>query len=186
VRTATRRGEPVLSTLGVSRASAWPWAATTSPPGFMATSLGNTVQVLRELGVTCIVVVSAGGEGDSVGDMPRMFRWLVAHSRVRVQAQDSRSPFGSLNELKFSIHSHQPVLIAKLAGKLSAFHRQAGLVGRTSKPTSAAVPYARRVAARAQRRPSRGADAAVIVIGRRCPGPALRRGPRCDRLRPAP
>jgi hypothetical protein len=146
VRTAMRGCEAVLSTLGVSRTSAWPWAATTSPPGFMATSLGYTVRVMRELGVTRIVVVNAGGVGDSVGDIPPMFRWLVAHSRIRARAQDFRCPFRSLNGPKFSLRSHQPVLVAKRAEKLSAFDLQAGLVGRTSNPTSAAVPT--RVAAR--------------------------------------
>jgi putative NADH-flavin reductase len=82
VRTAMVGCSAVLSALGVGRTSAWPWAATTSPPGFMATSIATTLGVMKDLGLTRIVVVSAGGVGDSAGDMPAMFRWLVDHSRI--------------------------------------------------------------------------------------------------------
>ncbi len=82
VRAAMTGCHAVLSALGVSRTSAWPWAATTSPPDFMASSIATTVGVMKDLGLTRIVVVSAGGVGDSAGDMPPMFRWLVDHSRI--------------------------------------------------------------------------------------------------------
>jgi putative NADH-flavin reductase len=82
VRAAMTGCHAVLSALGVSRTSAWPWAATTSPPDFMASSIATTVGVMKDLGLTRIVVVSAGGVGDSVGDMPPLFPWLVDHSRI--------------------------------------------------------------------------------------------------------
>jgi uncharacterized protein YbjT (DUF2867 family) len=82
VRAAMTGCSAVLSTLGVSRTSPWPWAASTSPPGFMATSIANTIRSMADLGVARIVVVSAGGVGDSAGDMPPLFRWLVDHSRI--------------------------------------------------------------------------------------------------------
>jgi uncharacterized protein YbjT (DUF2867 family) len=82
VRAAMTGCSAVLSALGVSRASSWPWAASTSPPNFMATSIATTLHAMKDLGLTRIIVVSAGGVGDSAGDMPPLFRWLVVHSRI--------------------------------------------------------------------------------------------------------
>jgi putative NADH-flavin reductase len=82
VREAMADCRAVVSALGISRRSAWPWAPVTSPPDLMLLSIGNTIDAMRERGVTRIVVVSAGGVGDSSGDMPRGFRWLVEHSRI--------------------------------------------------------------------------------------------------------
>lgn len=74
--------DAVLSVLGIARTSAWPWAPLASPPDLMSTSIGNAVAGMRALGIRRIVVVSAGGVGDSVGDMPLMFGWLVRHSGI--------------------------------------------------------------------------------------------------------
>jgi uncharacterized protein YbjT (DUF2867 family) len=74
--------DAVLSALGVARTSAWPWARLASPPDLMSTSIGNAVAGMRARGVRRIVVVSAGGVGDSVGDMPPVFGWLVRHSGI--------------------------------------------------------------------------------------------------------
>lgn len=82
VRAAMTGCSAVLSTLGIARTSAWPWSPLTTPPDFMERAIGTTIAVMRDVGVTRIVVVSAGGVGDSAGDMPPMFGWLLAHSRI--------------------------------------------------------------------------------------------------------
>jgi uncharacterized protein YbjT (DUF2867 family) len=82
VRGAMDGCDTVLSALGIARTSAWPWAPLASPPDLMSTSIGNAVAGMRALGVQRIVVVSAGGVGDSVGDMPPMFGWLVRHTGI--------------------------------------------------------------------------------------------------------
>ena len=82
VRQAMAGCRAVVSALGISRSSAWPWAGLTSPPDLMLCAMGNTIEAMRERAATRIVVVSAGGVGDSAGDMPRGFGWLVEHSRI--------------------------------------------------------------------------------------------------------
>ncbi len=72
----------MLSALGISRTSAWPWAPLTSPPEFMQTCMGNATRLMREQGISRIVVISAGGVGDSAGDLPPGFAWLVRHSGI--------------------------------------------------------------------------------------------------------
>ena len=115
VRVAMTGCSAVLSALGAARTSAWPWAASTSSPGFMATSIATALRVMKDLGLTRIVVVSAGGVGDSAGDMPPLFRWLVDHSRIGEAYQGHEDQEGPLREsgldwtaLRPSMLSNQP------------------------------------------------------------------------------
>ena len=69
-------------------------------------------------------VVEVGhGQGREIGHRC-LRRERTASLTAPGPGRNFRSPFRSLNEPKCSIRSHQPMIIAKLSKKLSAFHRR--------------------------------------------------------------
>jgi uncharacterized protein YbjT (DUF2867 family) len=102
-RVAVRRGEAadpatldaavaghdaVLSALGLRRAGRSPWAPLLSPPDLTARVARHLAPAMARHGVRRLVVVSAGGVGDSRARVSRPVGWLVGAGNVGVAYRD--------------------------------------------------------------------------------------------------
>ena len=93
---ATKPSIPVviISTLGQTRTSGNPWAATTSPRRFMeksakaVLSASQSSAVTRSVNVKKIVLMSMFGAGDSFAQMNFLLRFTMNHSNMEVTLED--------------------------------------------------------------------------------------------------
>jgi putative NADH-flavin reductase len=100
---AVRRGDPtdpatldaavaghdaVLSALGLRRAGLSPWAALRSPPDLTEHVTRNLLPAMRRHGVGRVLVVSAGGVGDSRAQLTWPVRRLVSTGNVAAAYRD--------------------------------------------------------------------------------------------------
>lgn len=82
VANAMKGCDAVISALNNNRVSDAPWAKPVSPPGFMAGVMRNVLTAAHAQGVRRVVLMSAAGAGDSLGDMPWIMRWLVRKTNL--------------------------------------------------------------------------------------------------------
>jgi uncharacterized protein YbjT (DUF2867 family) len=80
--------DAVLSCLGLRRAGRSPWAPLRSPPDLTARVAAHLVPAMVRHGVGRLVVVSAGGVGDSRARLSPPVRWLVDAGNVGVAYRD--------------------------------------------------------------------------------------------------
>jgi uncharacterized protein YbjT (DUF2867 family) len=85
---AVRGQDGVLSCLGLRRAGSSPWAALTSPPDLTTRVARLLIESMRREEVHRLVVISAGGVGESVNQLSRSVRWLTRSGSVAVAYQD--------------------------------------------------------------------------------------------------
>lgn len=78
----------VASCLGLRRAGRSPWASLLSPPDLTARVAQTLVPAMQRAGVRRVVVISAGGVGDSVANLTRPVRWLVSRGSIAVSYAD--------------------------------------------------------------------------------------------------
>ena len=78
----------VISVLNTARTSDNPWAKPTSPPNFMAESICNCTEVMREYGVKKIVVLGTIGIGSSRATSGFFFNFVVDHSNLKIAFDD--------------------------------------------------------------------------------------------------
>lgn len=79
---AARGCNAAISALNLSRKSDWPWARQITPRGFMVKSVQNVLEAMNQHQFSRIVVISAAGVGDSLAQMPGIFRWLIRNSNI--------------------------------------------------------------------------------------------------------
>jgi putative NADH-flavin reductase len=82
LRTAVHGADVVFSALGMRLQSLAPWAKGEDPT-FLSRSTPALVAALKAEGVQRLVAISAGGVGDSLKDMPGMFRLFIAATALR-------------------------------------------------------------------------------------------------------
>lgn len=80
LRKALKGAEVIFSTLGISTNSYWPWAKLRTPKDFISSSIRNVIDVMHEEKVKRIIVVSAHGAGDSIRQIPGLFKWWIEHN----------------------------------------------------------------------------------------------------------
>ncbi|KIW38010.1 uncharacterized protein PV06_09986 [Exophiala oligosperma] len=91
---STKSGVPVviISTLGQTRTSGNPWAAPTSPAGFMKASasavLAAAQAVEGSVQIDKLVVMSMFGIGDSFKNLNFLLRWTMRHSNMVQTIED--------------------------------------------------------------------------------------------------
>lgn len=84
----------IVSTLGQTRTSGNPWAATTSPPGFMAESAQAVVDALRSIDVSQrnkvskVVQLSMFGTKESMANLNVLMRLIMAYSNMAQTVED--------------------------------------------------------------------------------------------------
>ena len=78
----------VFSCLGLRRAGPSPWARLLSPTNLMAKVARILIAEMRRQGVRRLIVVSAGGVGDSAAQLSRLVRWLVGSGRIGAAYRD--------------------------------------------------------------------------------------------------
>lgn len=91
---ATTPGVPIviISTLGQTRRSGNPWAAPTSPAGFMTRSASAVLSACSatraQRTVRKFVVLSIFGAGDSFANLNFLMRWIMLYSQMRQTKED--------------------------------------------------------------------------------------------------
>lgn len=91
---ATKPSIPIviISTLGQTRTSGNPWAATTSPPRFMAASVNAVLSASQSFSdhgrIQKLVLMSMFGAGDSFSSMNRMMQWIMKGSNMAQTLED--------------------------------------------------------------------------------------------------
>src|SRR5215510_13971110 len=78
----------VLSCLGLRRAGPSPWARLLSPPDLMTKVARTLIAMMHRQGVERLIVVSAGGVGESAAQLSRPVRWLVGSGRIGIAYRD--------------------------------------------------------------------------------------------------
>ncbi len=85
LQNAAQGCEAILSALNISRTSDFPWAKLRTPKDFLSQTMRN---ILALKGARRIVVTSAWGVGETRGEIPVWFRWLIDHSNIRYPYED--------------------------------------------------------------------------------------------------
>ena len=80
--------DAVASCIGIRRAGKWPWAALRSPPDLTERVTAALVPAMERARVHRLVVISAGGVGDSVRQLTPMVRWTLAQGTIAVSYAD--------------------------------------------------------------------------------------------------
>jgi putative NADH-flavin reductase len=84
----THPPDAAIFTLNAVRASESPFAKPLSPPRFLADSCANLCDVLNELGVKRVVVMSTAGVGDSWGNLPVLSKMFLGWTNVKFALRD--------------------------------------------------------------------------------------------------
>ncbi len=88
VRAANDNPVVIISTLGQTRKSGNPWSAPTSPPGFIAEAITNSVKVAKEAGIPKLIVMSMWGAGDSYKSLNILMRLVMNFSNMAQTLED--------------------------------------------------------------------------------------------------
>ena len=72
----------VMSALNISRRSDFPWSPLRTPVDFLSETMKKLVALAPEYGIDRLIFTSAWGVGDSRGDIPRWFRWVIENSNI--------------------------------------------------------------------------------------------------------
>lgn len=78
----------VASCLGLRRAGRTPWAPLRSPTDLTTRVARMLVPAMERAGIRRVVVISAAGVGESVGNLTRPVRWLVSRGNIAVAYAD--------------------------------------------------------------------------------------------------
>ncbi|KAJ2979029.1 hypothetical protein NQ176_g3493 [Zarea fungicola] len=77
-----------IFTLNTVRESDSPFAKQVSPPRFLADSCANACEILEEVGVRRIVVMSTAGVGDSWGNLSLLSKLFLGWTNVKLAVED--------------------------------------------------------------------------------------------------
>jgi putative NADH-flavin reductase len=85
---AVQGHDAVASCIGIRRAGRSPWAPLRSPANLVESVVRALVPTMERAGVRRLVVISAGGVGDSMPHLTAAVRWLVTRGNIAVAYQD--------------------------------------------------------------------------------------------------
>lgn len=80
--------DAIVSALGLRRASRIPWAPLRSPPDLTERTMRLLLPVMQRHGIARLLVMSAGGVGDSLSQLTWPVRRLVASGNIAVAYRD--------------------------------------------------------------------------------------------------
>ena len=83
VKKAIEGCDAVVSTLGAFPVSQGLFSKIKSPLDFMSVSIGNVVKQMEAKGIKRIVVMTALGAGDSSGEIPGFFKFIMKISNIK-------------------------------------------------------------------------------------------------------
>lgn len=78
----------IISTLSQTRKSGNPWAATVSPPRFMAEVAANLIKATQQYHVSKVIIMSMFGAGDSFPNLNIMMRGIMRFSNMNQTLED--------------------------------------------------------------------------------------------------
>lgn len=78
----------IINVLNISRSTDFPWAPLRSPKTLVSETLKSCLQVATVLGIERIIICSAWGVGETKGDIPFWFRWIIQYSNIGVAYKD--------------------------------------------------------------------------------------------------
>jgi uncharacterized protein YbjT (DUF2867 family) len=152
--TAVAGVDAVASCLGRRRAGRSPWSAPLSPPALMARITPAVIASMGRNGVQRLVVVSAGGVGDSAGSLSAPVRWLVRQGQIAVSYRDLEMMEQALADSTLDWLAVRPVTLVDGAPTAPArdvsrygftsFVRRADVAARMLGALEAPPPFARR------------------------------------------
>ncbi len=88
LNTAVDGCDVVASCVGIRRAGLSPWGKLLSPPDLTARVAANLVSAMQNSGPRRLVVISAGGVGDSIAALTAPVRWIVAQGSIGTAYRD--------------------------------------------------------------------------------------------------
>lgn len=109
---AVQGHDAVICCVGQQRAGQSPWARALSPPELVERLTRILVASMERHGVRRIVMVSAGGVGDSRGALSGPVRWLVSQGRVAEAYRDLEAAEGVLAASGLDWLAVRPVTLA--------------------------------------------------------------------------
>jgi len=80
--------QAVVCTLNISRQSDFPWARLKAPKTLISDTIAMLIPLMHAHGISRIITVSASGVGDSEGQLPGWFRWLIRNSNIMYGYED--------------------------------------------------------------------------------------------------
>ena len=109
LKKAAQDCEAILSALNISRTSDFPWAKLRTPTDFLSQTMRNIIEVSRKEQVKRIIVTTAWGVGETRGEIPGWFRWLIENSNIRYPYEDHEKQENLLKETELDWTVVRPV-----------------------------------------------------------------------------
>ncbi len=122
VRKAIEGCDAAVSTLSAFPASQGLFSKIKSPLDFMSVSVGNVVGQMEEKGIKRIVVMTALGVGDSSGDIPGFFRFVMKISNIKYAYIDHARQEKILEDSKLDWTVVRPVMLTDKDDELKVIH----------------------------------------------------------------
>ncbi len=112
VRTAIDGCDAVISTLGNSRTSPKQSQDSRGPVDLMTKSIQNTAQVMDEIGLKRIVIISFVGAGDSLKFTPPLMKWIFTRSFFKIIREDHTNQEKALEQSDLAWTIVRPVALS--------------------------------------------------------------------------
>jgi putative NADH-flavin reductase len=126
VKKAIEGCDAVVSTLSAFPASQGLFSKIKSPLDFMSVSTGNVVKQMEEKGIKRIVLMTALGVGDSAGEIPGFFRFLMKISNIKYAYIDHDRQEKILENSKLEWTVVRPVMLTDKDEEVSVIHNIKG------------------------------------------------------------
>jgi putative NADH-flavin reductase len=127
VKKAIEGCDAVVSTLGAFPASQGLFSKIKSPLDFMSVSVGNVVKQMEAKGIKRIVLMTALGAGDSSGEIPGFFRFIMKISNIKYAYIDHDKQELILINSKLDWTIVRPVGLNDKDDELSVIHNLKGV-----------------------------------------------------------
>ncbi len=111
LRSAVEGQRAVLSCLGLRRAGRSPWSKLLSPPNLTEMVTRALVPIMTQANVSRLVVISAGGVGDSREKLSGPVRLAIRSGNVRIAYRDLEMMEGVLNDSTLNWLAVRPVTL---------------------------------------------------------------------------
>jgi putative NADH-flavin reductase len=126
VKKAIEGCDAVVSTLSSFPASQGLFSKVKTPLDLMSVSIGNVVKQMEEKGIKRIVLMTALGVGDSSGEIPCIFRFIMKISNIKYAYIDHERQEKILESSKLDWTIVRPVMLTDKNEELSVIHNIKG------------------------------------------------------------
>ena len=101
--------DALISVLGISRTSDFPWAKLRTPKEFLSKTMANILHISEQVDIKKIVICSAWGVHETKEHLPGWFRWFIDNSNVGVAYSDHERQETLLTKSKLNYTIVRPV-----------------------------------------------------------------------------